>query len=138
MGWTRFLGLEQLLSPEQKKAEVIRLQGITEFTSGIERKLHKILGQWRVEHVSQFLVGHYTTDIYIPRYNLIIEAFGCYWHHCAKCGFSDAERWTYDARRLQQITEAGYKVAVIWEHDIRRDPEEALQSVFRAMTQQVT
>jgi len=123
------------LSPDERAIAVRRLQGITEFTSNIEHVLHDALVQWRVEFQTQVLIGQYYVDIYVPSQNLVIEVFGCYWHRCPTCGFHDAERWEYDGHRLARISEAGYRVAIVWEHDIRRNAEEALQAAFRAISE---
>lgn len=110
-----------------------RLQGITEFTSNIERRLHEVLDLWRVEYVTQFRIHQYFADIYIPRWNLIIEANGCFWHSCPICGLHGPRQPQGDEARIADIEAWGYRVAVVWEHDIRRDAEAALRGVFEAL-----
>jgi len=71
-------------------------------------------------------------DIFIPKFNLIIEYNGDYWH-CnpkkytseyfnEKKGKTAKDIWEYDLRKLELIKSYGYNLEVIWESDYKSDP----------------
>ena len=73
-------------------------------------------------------VGKIKPDIVLRRYKVAIFTHGCYWHKHEGCklAYSDrnySDKWKKkfednrlrDQRVLKQLTEAGWRVAVIWE-----------------------
>jgi G:T-mismatch repair DNA endonuclease (very short patch repair protein) len=63
--------------------------------------------------------------------NLIIEAYGCYWHSCPTCGIGSGDNRESEEQRLAAIAGYGYRAVILWEHDIRHDPYKALNNAFR-------
>lgn len=65
-----------------------------------------------------------------------VECFGDYWHcnpelyastwYNGSLHATAAERWARDARRLQSLAQQGIAALVLWEHDIRHQPDQAL------------
>jgi G:T-mismatch repair DNA endonuclease (very short patch repair protein) len=51
----------------------------------------------------------------MKKYNLIIEIFGDYWHNLPKYKKLDKER-------LKTYSKDGYKTLIIWEHELKKDP----------------
>lgn len=71
-------------------------------------------------------------DIVLPRWKAAIQVHGCFWHRHSGCRFatvpaSNAEFWMNkfdanverDARKLDEITKLGWRVAVVWECGLR-------------------
>ena len=73
-------------------------------------------------------------DISFPGLRLAVFVNGCFWHVCPECRppqpRANATFWREkltanverDARVLESLTGAGWEVLVIWEHEIRPDP----------------
>lgn len=71
-------------------------------------------------------------------FNKVIEFNGDYFHanptiysessHISRCGNGDTagEIWKHDRDRTAAVTNAGYKVKIVWESDYNRDPEKVL------------
>ena len=82
-------------------------------------------------------IGKIRPDIVLPKFNVAIFVHGCYWHQHRGCklAYSDREysekwqkkfkdNWERDLRVLNDLNEAGWRVAIIWECATRE------QSVF--------
>jgi DNA mismatch endonuclease (patch repair protein) len=76
-----------------------------------------------------------TPDIVLPRHNLIIEVYGCYWHRHARCKDAStpktrtdfwkrkfSENVKRDRKVRRQLKKLGWRVIVVWECSTR-DPE---------------
>jgi len=74
-------------------------------------------------------------DIAFPHWKLAVFLNGCFWHHCPQCGISipkthrnywrrklegNVER---DALKRKRLESMGWKVLVIWEHEVSKNPE---------------
>ena len=75
-------------------------------------------------------------DIFIPKFNLIIEYFGDYWH-CnpekyspdyfnKKKSLTAKEIWDYDKMKLELIKSYGYNLEVIWESELKLNNDKLL------------
>ena len=66
----------------------------------------------------------YIVDILIPHIKTVIEVNGCHWHYCVKCRplvddiFKAQSKRLYDMDRKFNLERMGFKVIVLWEHDI--------------------
>lgn len=78
-------------------------------------------------------------DIVLPRWKVVVFAHGCFWHGHRDCSFfrlpkTRPEFWEAKIRRnaerdsdaIAQLRELGWRVAVIWECALRKDPERTL------------
>ncbi|WP_082672386.1 very short patch repair endonuclease [Luteimonas abyssi] len=79
-------------------------------------------------------------DIVLPRWNLVIFAHGCFWHGHQGCSYfrlpktrpdfwenkieRNSER---DREAIAKLQAAGWRVAVIWECALRKEPEVTLR-----------
>jgi DNA mismatch endonuclease (patch repair protein) len=90
-------------------------------------------------------------DIVLPKYHVAILVHGCFWHRHSGCRFastpaSNTERWNLkfqaniarDAGKLAQLRAAGWHVIVVWECELRRNPEERLQTLALEIGQQTS
>lgn len=76
-------------------------------------------------------------DIVLPRYHTLIFVNGCFWHkhNCGRFVWpaSNTEYWTQkinrnlerDKENYKKLTEAGWKVLVVWECELKKDVREA-------------
>jgi G:T-mismatch repair DNA endonuclease (very short patch repair protein) len=95
--------------------------------SNKEKKLLTELKKMKQNPKGSFSVGRYVCDIYIEKYNLIIEFNGDYWH-CNPLKYNGdyfhphkkktaKDIWNEDKIRVDKIKEYGYTLEVIWESD---------------------
>jgi G:T-mismatch repair DNA endonuclease (very short patch repair protein) len=99
--------------------------------SSIERKMIKNIKSLGYEVKHHFKVGTVEVDAYIPELNLVLEMFGDYWH--ASPGLFDGNDrhpttgkkiksiWKHDKKRADRIREAGYRMEVIWESELKQN-----------------
>lgn len=62
--------------------------------------------------IFQFRIGKYVVDFYIPKWKLVIECNGTYWH----LGFARKVR---DMRKKEYLERKGYRVLVFWDKEIK-------------------
>ena len=74
-----------------------------------------------------FRIGYYSPDFIDIERKKIIELNGCYWHNCEKC-FPNETPLKRDADRIKKFESAGYKVKVVWGHEVK-DQEELLKEL---------
>lgn len=81
-------------------------------------------------------------DIVLPRHRAAIFVHGCFWHRHSGCRYAttpdnNAAFWAKkfatnvarDAAKEQALTDAGWRVMVVWECSIRRDAVAAALAV---------
>jgi len=78
-------------------------------------------------------------DIYIPKYNLLVEYNGDYWHCNPKKYKADyfnkkknktaEELWEYDKNKLYLAKKYNYNTIVIWESDYKQN-KNILKEIF--------
>ena len=80
-------------------------------------------------------------DIAYPGRKVAIFAHGCYWHRCPHCGPSSPKTnidfWEKkfkrnverDAKKKRSLEEAGWKVFVFWECEIKEDVVKLVEEV---------
>jgi hypothetical protein len=83
--------------------------------------------------IENFKIKTKVFDIYIPKFNLLIEYNGDYWH-CnpkkyspnyfnSKKNKTAEEIWNYDKNKLDLAKKYNYTCETIWESDYKKDPE---------------
>lgn len=108
-----------------------------------ERKLRMRLAQrgiggWRL-HAAD-LPG--TPDFTFDREKVAVFVDGCFWHGCPRCcrmPQANADYWMTkiegnkrrDRSVDRKLKQMGWKVARLWEHQIRNDPAKALARIVR-------
>ena len=104
----------------------------------VRRYLHRVGFRFRLGRKD--LPG--TPDLLLPRHNTAVFVNGCYWHGHLGCRYAttpdtrtafwrakieaNAKR---DARVGSELDRLGWRVAVVWECALRKDPEAALQQL---------
>jgi len=89
--------------------------------SSIEKMIWKVLDELSINYKTQisFNNGKFIVDIYIPNQRLIIECNGDYWHNYKI--FPNAK--IRDNALEKYAGKNDYKIAWLWEHDIRENPK---------------
>lgn len=109
--------------------------------TNIEKKIREYLEELKVEFEIQKSVYPYWCDFYIPENNMIIEAYGDYWHaNPMKYGHENAEEkyqslWRDDIKRINCIIEKGYRVEILWETTIMKDTEEMKRMINKYLSE---
>lgn len=83
-------------------------------------------------------------DIVLPKYKTVIFIHGCFWHRHSACVLaynpkSNVEVWQRkfesnvkrDMAAQIQLSNAGWKILIIWECELRRDAEYHLEKLSK-------
>lgn len=93
-------------------------------STSIEIKMAEELRRRGIDFVEQYnLDGKFLPDFYIPKYNIIIECDGDYWHSLHKV----VER---DARKSEYIKSKGISLYRFWESEINESVEACVDIVL--------
>lgn len=117
----------------EETREKCRAGALKQRSSGIvlptvpERRVQEELTRRGIEFIPEHPLGKWCVDIFIPSLNMAVFVDGCYWHRCP-VHFPSDKKCIGDSGRVPYLTKCGYRVALIWEHDIKED-------VCRAVTQ---
>ena len=108
-------GIPKRYRPKTKKArKPVKFQD-----TGIEQKIEQFLFENRISYRKQEnIMNLLNVDFYLPDFNVIIEADGCYWHGCKIHHPEKYRAAGKDHMRTQTMRGAGYTVLRLWEHDI--------------------
>ena len=118
-----------VLSPSQRSKCMSAIRGKdTKPELQVRSLLHRMGFRFRL-HVAG-LPG--SPDIVLPRHRSVVLVNGCFWHHHPGCKYaytpaSRREFWqakfseneARDAKVVDQLSEAGWKVVVVWECELR-------------------
>lgn len=79
-------------------------------------------------------------DIVLPKYKVAIFVHGCFWHRHTGCRYtttpaSNVEKWNQkfavnierDKRKEAALESANWRVIVVWECELRQNPQERLE-----------
>lgn len=80
--------------------------------SRLQKILYSLLDDLRVSYKSEFKVGPYHFDCFVPDHNLLIECNGEYWHKLPDHVRNDQSKSTYVSRYFPQ-----YRQITFWEED---------------------
>lgn len=87
-------------------------------------------------------------DILLPKYHTVIFVSGCFWHQHQECPYAtihktNVEFWTAkllrsrerDAAEIQQLTDLGWHVIVVWECELKKTKRAArLSRLYEQIT----
>lgn len=92
--------------------------------TSIERKVHGVLDELGVVYITEYRMGPYLIDAFVPEKNLAIECDGKYWH-------STVRGVRGDRRKDQFVRKAGFAILRLQEAEIRGGRfRERLHSLF--------
>ena len=80
-------------------------------------------------------------DLVFPKYRAVLFVHGCFWHRHDGCRYttspkSNEDFWSLkfegnasrDARNVALLKEQGWRVAIVWECELKRSVDEAAQA----------
>jgi len=126
-------------SPETRSYNMSRIRGKnTKPEVRLRSLLHRAGFRFRI-HDSR-LLGK--PDIVLPKYKVVIFVNGCFWYRhkgCKYCTFPKSRKEFWDRKfadtierdglKQEQLRKAGWKVYVVWECEIKSDPEGVLKTL---------
>jgi len=92
--------------------------------NGLETRVAAMFDEQGVNYVQQYRVGRYLFDFYLPDTNTLVEVHGTFWHADPRFydhnNLSKTQRRNVenDKRKAQRAERDGYKLRIIWEHDV--------------------
>lgn len=128
------------LTPEKRSWNMGRIKGKD---TSIEMKVRQYLFAqgFRFRKNDRRYPG--TPDIVLPKYRTVIFVHGCFWHRHEGCKLAYTpktriEFWQAkfdknvenDSKNTRILEEAGWKVVVIWECEIKKDFENTMNSLI--------
>lgn len=119
---------------DSSKRMLERMQAGERKTTNIEIILSKLLDEMNIIHYPQFLMyNKFIVDEYLPFYNIVIEAYGGYWH-CDPRKFSNPDRIQVknqkrDSSRIRYFSKCGNKVLILWENELLHDLDFCKQEI---------
>lgn len=104
----------------------------------IEEILFNMLNELKIDHIPQKLMyGKFTVDEFVPQYNLVIEAFGSYWHGDTRRFPNPSEMQIKNSHRdrskLKYLVSCGHRVLILREIDLKRSPDLCKEEILLAI-----
>jgi replication factor C small subunit len=100
-----------------------------QFRSWTERKMAELLDRWGVKYIRERIIvtspsGRLyplAVDFMVGKVAIFVN--GCWWHVCARCEVrpkyeKQVRNMEKDARHYQELQRMGYRVLVVWEHEL--------------------
>lgn len=103
------------------------------FRSKCELKMADLLDAWKIPYERERLVislpsgGKYPFAIdFVIGKNVALLVNGCWWHVCPTCGVEakytkQKKNMEKDYRHIQELESLGYRVVVVWEHELANE-----------------
>lgn len=108
------MNYEQRLKRTHNGITAAREKALKLSSSSIEEKVAKQLDELGLKYKRQKRLNKckFYVDFYLPKYNLVIECNGDYWHKLP-------DRVKRDRDLKMYVENTGHKIIFVWEHDIR-------------------
>lgn len=95
------------------------------FDSKLEEIFAKMLDDEKIVWLNQYRIGVKLYDFYLPKYNLLIEIDGDYWHSNSNNGFIVDKKFKKkifknDILKNLIAEQNGFKLIRIWEKDLKK------------------
>lgn len=129
--------MTDVLTPKQRTYNMSRIRGKN---TAPEIKLRKMLFATGVRgyRIHYALPGK--PDIVFVKKKIAIFIDGCFWHKCPVCFQEPETRKDFWMKKIQsnidrdkkvneQLKKDGWIVIRIWEHDIKKEPQEAIKKI---------
>jgi DNA mismatch endonuclease (patch repair protein) len=110
----------------------------------LRRELHRRGLRFR-KHVALVPGLRFRPDIVFPRQRVVVECLGCFWHCCPVDGVTPRTNSDYwhaklarnverDQRNATAVTEAGWQLVVVWEHEDAAAAADRIETLVRGAT----
>ena len=99
--------------------------------TSIELKVEAELQKKQIKYKKQKSLNNVgIVDFYLPKYKIVIECDGCYWHNCPTHGKGEVKNCSKKDRRKDSVLITnGYKIYRFWEHEINKSPERCINTL---------
>jgi len=84
------------------------------YTSKLEILLESILRELSIEYIHQYVLGPWSFDFYLPKYNILLEMQGDYYHNQQGQIMRDKQKASYINNNFPNL-----KLKYIWEHETK-------------------
>lgn len=106
--------------------------------TNIERILSDILDGLGVVHIPQTtLYGKFSVDEFVPQYNLVIEAYGGYWHgdqrRFPNLSQLQLKTTAKDRSKEKYLNTCGHRVLILWENELLHFPDWCISEIQLAI-----
>lgn len=113
---------------ECRKRNATLNEGVIDVNSEPQLILNKILDDLHIEYMREYSIKYYLIDSYLPKYNLMIEVQGDYWHsHPLKTKERNKYQekgYAKDVRKHSYcLNNYNIEILYLWEDDLRKRPE---------------
>jgi len=138
--------MTDVLTPTQRKYNMSQIKGKNTSPEIIIRKLlySKGIRGYRIHYP---LIGK--PDIVFIKRRLVVFIDGCYWHKCPECFTIPQTRTEFwlekinknvarDNKINHQLVNEGWKVLRFWEHDVRKNPEEIVDTIISGIKERTS
>jgi DNA mismatch endonuclease (patch repair protein) len=126
------------LTPDQRSALMSRIRGRD---TRPEIELRKSLRRLGIRYRSHRRVAGATVDVVLPDRRTVVFVHGCFWHGCPthyKVPKSRVRFWTEkvaanrarDRRQTEALRRANWRIVVVWEHALRRNPDPVINRLL--------
>jgi DNA mismatch endonuclease, patch repair protein len=127
--------LTDIMSREQRSSVMARIRGANTLP---ELGLRRVLRQSGIRFRSNRQIAGISVDIVLPELSIAILVHGCFWHGCRlhyTPPTTNSSFWraklnanrNRDRRQVAILRRAGWRVAVVWEHSVLRDPRRVIR-----------
>jgi DNA mismatch endonuclease (patch repair protein) len=133
--------MTDVLTPAQRQLNMSRIRAKN---TGPEVKLRKMLFAERIRgyRIHHNLPGK--PDIVFTKKKIAIFIDGCFWHKCPLCFQEPETRKEFWMKKIQsnvdrdkkvsaQLESEGWTIIRIWEHEVRKKPEDAVKRISEAL-----
>lgn len=130
-------GKKHTIEALKKIGEHINTSGRSRLEHAMSDQLVSILGGHKNVGVEGWCCDYVNHEL-----KLIVEFFGDFWHHNPVIydieyvnpftKRSSADVWERDRRKIHELSNLGYKVIVVWEHDWKLNSGKCIQEIINA------
>ena len=96
----------------QEKISGVGIFGPKPRISSLQVKLYEILKDIGVDFTSEYKIGFYHFDCYLPEYKILVECHGDYFHNLPEHIRNDSSKATYISKYFPEMC-----LKVLWEHE---------------------
>jgi len=122
----------------KKKMSIIRISRPNKIFKNtlIEIKIEDELKRRNIKYIPQHpLCNIAIVDFYVPKYRMVIQCDGCYYHGCV-VHYKNQLPWMKDKKNRTKnqdeiLVSRGYKVYHLWEHDINKSSEKCIDKIMK-------
>jgi len=93
--------------------------------NNLEKKLYNGLEKYKINYIPQYpMYNKFVVDAYLPKYNIVVEAFGQYWHNLPEIHRKDLSKKSY-------LEKCGHKVIELWEDEIMNNIDNCMDKMVK-------